>query len=149
MGKAVILDWMGTLYDKERDLLFSHSEQVVRELKSRGYATAVISLCHGNIERRRNQIQRTGIQHYLDQIIVADEKSEEQFLKCISVLGSTAEDTSIIDDRTKRGIKIGNKLGCTTYWIRSGEYAHELPDSETGQPTRIIRSLMDILEHLR
>jgi len=60
----------------------------------------------------------------------------------------TPATTAIVDDRTVRGIQIGNQLGCRTYWIQTGEYAHEMPNEETGEPTARINSIEDLLELL-
>jgi len=60
----------------------------------------------------------------------------------------TPENTHVVGDRTVREIKIGNALGCKTYWIQKGDYANETPNTETGKPTMIINSIEDLLDIL-
>ena len=76
------------------------------------------------------------------------DKTPEQFIECMRKLRVKPENTLVVDDRTVRGIQIGNKLGCQTAWIWKGEYAHEVPNKKTGQPTKIINSVEDLLHIL-
>lgn len=139
---AIIFDWAGTLYEKNKGL-YPYSEKVLQKLKSK-YKLAVISKAvSDNIETRLKQINKIG--KYFDVIIAEIDKTPKQFIKCMKKLNVNPEDTLVVDDRTLRGIKIGNKLGCQTYWIKNGEYAHETPNKETGNPTKIIKSVKDLL----
>ena len=61
--KAIIFDWAGTLYEKNKGL-FPYSENVLQELKPK-YKLAVISKAVSNsVEERLNQIN--GIKHYFN-----------------------------------------------------------------------------------
>lgn len=64
-------------------------------------------------------------------------------------MGVKPENTLVVDDRTVRGIQIGNHLGCQTAWIQSGQYSGETPNSETGEPTYRINSVEDLLKILK
>lgn len=83
-----------------------------------------------------------------DSVIVDTVKTPEQYLECINDMGTTPNKTAVVDDRTVRGVQIGNKLGCITFWVCAGKYAHEKPNQETGQPTYIITSVEELLELL-
>ena len=142
MIEAVIFDWAGTLYEKNEGI-FPYTEKVLRYLKPK-YKLAVISKAvSDNVETRLKQINE--LRQYFEVVIADKDKTQEQFIECMKELKVIPENTLIVDDRTLRGIKIGNKLGCQTYWIRNGEYAHELPNKETGNPTKIINSIEDLL----
>ena len=54
--------------------------------------------------------------------------------------------TLVVDDRSIRGIQIGNQIGCETAWIHNGKYSHEMPNEETGAPYYIIDSVEDLLK---
>ena len=140
--KAIIFDWAGTLYEKNKGL-FSYSEDVLQELKPK-YKLAVISKAVSNsVEERLKQIN--GVKHYFDFIIADVDKTPEHYIKCMKKLRVKPKNTLIVDDRTLRGIKIGNKLGCKTAWIQEGEYSNEIPNKETGNPYYTIKSIEDLL----
>ena len=146
MNKLVIFDWMGTLYERNKGP-FPESRQVLHELGRKGYSLALISLSKDQTGRRR-EIDRSGLANSFDIIIIDKEKTEVQYMGCIKRACSNPAHTVIVDDRTVRGIQIGNKLGCKTYWIQNGEYAHELPNAVTGHPTRTIKSVSELPHYL-
>ncbi len=142
--EGVIFDWIETLAINSEDGLFHYSEDVVKKLSSK-YKLSLISIAGFGVEKRKQEIEKSGLTKYFEHIIVDTIKTEEQYRDCMKCMKTTPEKTLVVDDRTLRGIKIGNKLGCQTYWIKNGKYAHELPNEETGQPTRIINSVEDLL----
>lgn len=140
---AIIFDWAGTLYEKNKGL-FPYSERVLRKLYNKNYKLAVISKAvSDSVETRLKQINE--IRQYLDVIIADVDKTPKQYLDCMEELNVKPKNTLIVDDRTLRGIKIGNKLGCQTYWIKNGEYSNETPNKKTGKPTKTISSVEDLL----
>lgn len=142
--KAIIFDWMGTLYEKNKGL-YPYSEEVLKNLKQ-GCKLGLVSIAKSGLEKRKQELESSGIMPYFDSVIVDISKTAEHYLRCMREMGTTPETTAIVDDRTLRGIMIGNQLGCKTFWIQKGEYAHELPNEETGRPTFIINSVKDLLE---
>ncbi|MFH1377083.1 MAG: HAD hydrolase-like protein [Candidatus Woesearchaeota archaeon] len=147
MIKGIIFDWVKTLSSGSRSL-FPYSERVLKECKKRGYKLGLISLAGRGIEERWEDFRVTGILKYFDSVLVGGEKTEEQFLQCMKEMGTTPETTAIVDDRSIRGIAIGNSLGCTTFWIQKGKWAHEAPNKETGEPTYRINTIEDLLTYL-
>ncbi len=144
--KAVIFDWVGTLYQFGGHGLFPISEKVLQELKKK-YKLAVISRdVTSDIETRSRQINNVG--HYFDFIVVDKIKTPEQFTECMQRLGVKPEDTLVVDDRVDRGIQIANNLGCKTAWVQKGIFADIRPSNETGQPTYKINSVGDLLKIL-
>lgn len=141
--RGIIFDWMGTLYEKGRGL-FPFTERVLRELKPR-YKLGLVSIARDGIEVRKRQLQESGIIHLFDSVIVDTSKTDAHYLRCMEEMGITPADTAIVDDRTVRGISVGNRLGCTTFWIQVGEYGRELPNSETGEPAFKINSVEDLI----
>ena len=142
MIKAIIFDWVGTLYQFGGNGLFPYSERVLKELRPK-YKLAVISKAvSDNVDNRLSQIN--AIKKYLDFIVADVNKTSEQFIACMKKLEVKPRET-VVDDRMDRGIQIGNQLGCITYWIKDGKYSDILPNEETGQPTKIINSVEDLL----
>ncbi len=145
MIKAIIFDWVGTLYEKNKGL-FSYTKKVLQKLKSK-YKLAIISKAGSDsVEIRLKQINK--IKHYFDVIIVDRDKIKEQYLDCMKKLNVKPENTLVVDDRMLRGIIIGNKLGCKTAWIKRGKYSHEIPNEKTGEPAYKINSVEDLLKIL-
>lgn len=143
--EAIIFDWIGTLYQRDRGL-FPEAKRVVKELSSR-YNLGLISLANEE-EKRLEELDSSGIEEYFSSIIVATEKTPKQYLKCIEEMETTPKRTAIVGDRMIREIQIGNKLGCATFWIPRGEHAHETPNEETGEPTYTIDSISELVRHL-
>ena len=147
MKKAIIWDWIGTLYKRKKGL-YPFTKKVLQELKSRGYKFGLVSLTKIGVKARKEELNSSGIMHYFDSIIIDTCKTPKHYKKCMREMGTTSGDTIIVDDRTIRGIKIGNKIGCETYWIQKGEHSQEIPNHKTGEPTYRIDSIKDLLDLL-
>ncbi len=145
--KGVILDWIGTVYQRDQGP-FLHSQRVLKELKRRGYRLGLVSLAAAGIDRRTAEVETSNLKPYFDCIIIEGEKGPEQYLRCMEALETSPDTTAIVDDRTDRGIQVGNQLGCTTVWIQKGEYESKLPTLETGEPTHRIDSIDQLLDIL-
>ena len=141
--KGIIFDWVGTLSDGSRKL-FPCSMRVIEKL-SKNYRLGLVSLAGHGVEARKEDIESTGVLRYLKSVIIDTSKNQEHYLRCMREMETTPETTLIVDDRTQRGIMIGNQIGCRTFWIKDGPYSHEIPDEKTGQPTKIINSVEDLL----
>ncbi len=146
MIKAIIFDWIGTLYRFGGKGLFPYSERVLRELHKK-YKLAVISKAVSeDTVRRARQIYT--IEKYFGFTAIGENKTPEQFISCMRIMDVKPENTLVVDDRVDRGIQIGNALGCKTAWIRYGKYAHMIPNSRTGEPTYKINSIEHLLKIL-
>lgn len=144
--EGIIFDWRGTLADRDHSV-FDFSKIVLSELKNRGYKLGLISTGK-NIDERKQIIARSGLQSFFDVVMVDTTKTLEHFKQCISQIGTLPETTCIVDDRTIRGVKDGNALGCMTIWIRKGKFKNELPNEETGEPTHQIKTIKDLLHYI-
>ena len=141
--EGIIFDWMGTLYKRNYGL-FPYSEKVLQKLKLK-YKLGLVSIAKEGIEIRKKELENSGIVYLFDSVIVDTSKNLKHYLRCMKEMGTEPKTTKIIDDRTLRGIKVGNQLGCQTFWIQKGEYAHEIPNKETGKPAYTINSIEDLL----
>lgn len=149
--EAVIFDWNETLADKSKGKIFPWSERVLQHLLARGYKMGLISLAktgdtrEKRIANREIEIKGSGLKDYFTHVLVEEVKTPEQFVECMRQLNVRPESTLVVDDRTVRGIQIGNQLGCQTAWVQRGEYSGEVPNAETGEPTYRINSVEDLL----
>ena len=144
--KAIIFDWIGTLYGRESGV-YSFSERVLKELSEK-YQLGLISQARFGVDQRRGEIAKSGLENYFAYIQVTEIKSDETYSEMIKQMQLNANEVAIIDDRVIRGVKIGNQLGCVTYWVEKGEFPHEHPNEETGQPTQRINTVEDLVELL-
>lgn len=147
--KAIIFDWGRTLYDVDIKKEISDSEDVLSYCKQKGYRICVASLARpltgDNVEERRKQIENSSLDRYLDMIEVSDAKEKDEMLNnLVQKLNLSKEEILFVDDRVVKSIKYGNRNGYPTVWLKSGPFANELPNSETGTPTFTIEKLSDL-----
>lgn len=145
---VIIFDWIGVLSAGSKGGIFPYSQRVLQELKPK-YKLGLVSLAGFGNERRVKDIEESGLKRYFDSIVVDTTKKPEHYTQCMNELESYPESTLIVDDRTVRGIQIGNKLGCKTCWVMYEKYLHETPNEETGEPTYRIKSIENIFEVLK
>lgn len=146
MIEGILFDWTGTLYEKRRGL-FPDAFLTLELLKPK-YRMGLVSRGRGNGESRVKEIREAGVWDFFDAIVIDPNKEVEQFSQCIEKMDVSADKVLLVGDRTAVEIRVGNTLGCQTYWIRRGEYVNELPNKATGRPKRIIETVSDILRYL-
>lgn len=143
---GVILDWMGTL--NERNVgLFSFTKDVLDYLKPK-YKLGLISVAGEGIKKRTKEINESGIKHYFDSIIITSKKTPEEYLKCCKELNIKPERSAVVDDIAIVGVKIGNEVGATTFWVHEGDRSHLIPTDETEKPNFKIKSINELKNFL-
>lgn len=145
MPQAIIFDWIGTLVDRNNGP-YSWSKEVLSTLSPK-YRLGLISK-RSDPEKGRMELEKFGLSEYFDSVVIARRKTIAEFIKCMNQLDVSHAGTHVVGDRTIREIRIGNQIGCTTYWIQRGEHSHELPNRRTGEPSYRINSVKDLLEIL-
>lgn len=144
--RAIIFDWGRTLYDVDTIKEISDAEDILLYCKQKGYKICVASLARpltgDSVEERRKQIENSLLGKYFDMIEVSDAKEKDEMLdNLVKKLNLSKEEILFVDDRVVKSIKYGNKNGSPTAWLKSGPFADELPNNETGIPTFIIEKL--------
>jgi len=124
------------------------SENVLQRLKH-SFQLVLVSLAGFGNKRRMQNIDESGLRKYFNSIVIDTTKEPRHYLRCMNEMSTDPVQTLIVDDRTVRGIKIGNELGCQTCWIMEDKYLHETPNEETGEPTFRIKSIKDIFEVIK
>ena len=145
--KGIIFDWIGTLFERNNKL-YPDAMRVLKELKKRRKPVGLVTLTGKDKTARTLEIHGAGVMRYLECIMIEEAKTPEVYLECMEEMRTTPEETAIVGDRTIREIRVGNELGCPTYWIQRGDYEHETPTEETGEPTAIITTVSEILKFL-
>jgi len=148
MIKAIIFDWGRTLFDPEAKKELPDAEEVLSYCKQKGYKICVASLVRPPTttkEERENQIKNLVLGKYIDIFEVSEDKEKDKILnKIVAELNIQKEEILMVDDRIVKSIKYGNKNGHPTAWLQIGMFANELPNPETGTPTYIINSLLEL-----
>ncbi len=146
--KAIIFDWGRTLFDSTTKKEFTDADDILAWCKDRGYRMACASLVsvHANatLEERRHQIENSPLRGYFEFVEVTDQDKDMILDSLVAKLAVPRNEIAIIDDRTLRGIRYGNKRGHPTIWFQNGKFADEIPTDDTGVPTHTIHSLGEL-----
>lgn len=150
MIKAVVFDWYGTLFEKNRGP-FPDSLSTLQELERRNIKLGLVSKTRFP-DKVQFELNGSGLWSFFNQNnkFLTLEKNQNQFLYFAGIYNLSPRDMAVIGDRAaeNREIHIGNQVGCQTYWIQRGEYSQELPNATVGQPTQIITSVREILKYI-
>ncbi|MEK7059998.1 MAG: HAD family hydrolase [Patescibacteria group bacterium] len=145
--KAIIFDWGRTLFDPEIKKELPESKEILLYCKERGYKICVASLVRTGttLDERTNQIESLPLKKYIDMFEVSEDKEKGEILdKLVKKLNLPKEEILLVDDRTVKSIKYGNRNGHPTVWLQNGKFANELPNTDTGIPTYTIKSLLEL-----
>ena len=150
--EGIIFDWIGTLSAGSKGGVYPYSEKVLqylREKKEIKYRIGLVSIAGFGVKERIKDLEKTGIIYYFDSIIINDKmKTPKHYIQCMHEMGTVPRTTIVVGDTASLEIRIGNKLGCKTYWIQNSVFAPEPPNKKTGEPTKIINSVEDLLKIL-
>ena len=145
MIKAIIFDWGRTLWDNENGVLFPDTKETLEYLRGKGYRMALLSVTENTAEGLKlKRIQDGGLEPFFDKIVLCEEKGETEVQTINARWNLPYEDIMVIGDRTKADIRIANRLGTKSIWVRRGKFADELPDEETGTPTHTITTVGEL-----
>ena len=145
MVKVIIFDFGRTLYDRDNDRFFPEVPEVLEKLAPK-YKLVIVSMAvSDDPEERRKILKENNLEKYFDSMIFVKQDKDSAYEKVILDLRVNPEEIVIVDDRVKRGIAWGNRIGATTIWFRNGKFKDDLPDEKTGKPDYIINNLLKIL----
>ena len=147
MKKLIIFDWGRTLYNPETEKLFPDTIKILEYLSNK-YTLAIVALATAGrekIQERLQIIKENNLGKYFTSILFDIKDKDSMYEKTLKDLEVDPKDVIIVDDRIIRGIKWGNKNGTITVWFQNGKFKNEPPDEDTGEPTYIIHSLLDLL----
>ena len=134
----IIFDYNRTLYDPETDAL-SHGALELLKYSSKGNELFLISRAEPG---RSERLERSKIRKYFKRLAFVDVKTPELFLE----LSDEDKDAIVIGDRVREEIRIGNRLGMKTIWVRQGKFADEMPEGCDDKPTFIVTDLGEVRE---
>jgi len=125
-------------------------DEVLRELKSRGYELGIITnTVVSREEHVRMALRRIDLEKYFDVIVTSvdvgfNKPDERIFLKALKAVNVKPEEAVMVGNRIAADILGGNKIGMKTILYKWNErYSNEITTPEE-QPTRIINSLKEL-----
>lgn len=149
MIKGIIFDWIGTLSAGSRGGVYPYSEKVLKYLKDKKIELGLISIAVFGIEKRIMDIKNCNLAKYFTHIkVIEGIKLPEHYLECMERLNTNIKDTAIIGDSMYQEIRVGNQLGCATYWVTKTGFDDAQPGGSTGEPSFRIDTVEDLLNIL-
>lgn len=114
MIKAVIFDWINTLYSYEQGL-YPFSKETLDYLKPK-YSLGLVTLALPGIKERKEEIKKSGLENYFKVVVIELKKTGEEYLKCVNSLGFSPEECVVVDDQLGN-ILAAQSVGCGVYWV--------------------------------
>lgn len=121
---------------------FADAVQTLRELRQAGYLLFLVTF--GRPVRQKNKIDRLRIAPFFDKIVNEGPPSHDYwFTELFEEYKLDPGEAVCVGDRTHDEIRAGNRLGCTTVWMRRGRFSEEEP-AEGDRPGYQIRYLAQL-----
>jgi putative hydrolase of the HAD superfamily len=137
MPYSIIFDWKRTLYNPETGKLIPGASQILKHFSD---LKIPLFLIGKGKEEMYAEVKRLDVEKYFQEVLfVGSSKSPQNFAPHIDP--NNPKSTIVIGDRISSELRIGKSLGCTTVWIRQGEFASEEPESDEQKPDFVFESL--------
>ncbi len=121
---------------------FPDAVHTLRELRRAGCLLILVTF--GRAVRQKNKIDRLRIAPLFDKIVNEGPPSHDYwFSELLDEYKLAPREVVCVGDRTHDEIRSGNRLGCTTVWMRRGRFAEEEP-AEGDRPDYQIRFLAQL-----
>ncbi len=140
--KKIIFDFNRTLYQPELGQLVPKTKIVLAQLIQRGYSLVLVARAAPG---RKNLIKRLGITPFFSKIITTTNKSQALFKRLAK---GELQFCTVVGDRVRKEIAIGNDLHMRTIWLRRGMFSNERPRNKQEAPSKIIYRLSSLLKLL-
>lgn len=141
MKKAIIFDFMRTLYDADKSELFSNVPEILEYLKE-NYDLYLITRMETD---RDSVVASTNIHRYFKKYSSVETKNAAHFKSITS--DENYDEIFVIGDRLNEEIRIGNFLSYKTIWLKKGKFSNE-GDPQITNPWRTISDITEIREIL-
>lgn len=142
-NKAIIFDFMRTLYDPESGELIPGAYKLL-EYCSRKNDCYLVSHKEG---QRQNLFEKLDIEKFFIEIKLVERKDIPGFRDLVKA--KKYHVVYIVGDRIDGEIRIGNKLKFTTIWFRFGKFMNEIPRNVGEEPDYVVTNLIEIKEILK
>ena len=130
----IIFDYNRTLYDPETGELVVGAREAVEALSARG---ATLHLVSRNEPGRTDALHALGLAEYFASISFVDDK-EAPMRKIAETANAPLY---VVGDHLHNEIRIGNRIGARTVWLKAGKFEGLVPESPHDEPWRTIERL--------
>jgi len=127
-----------------------HLDEVLAELKQRGYKLGVITnTVTSREEHVRLALRKIDCEKYFDVIVTSvdvgcNKPDKKIFLTALKMLGVKPKEALMVGNRITADIAGGNQLGMTTVLLKWNKRYLEKITSPKEQPTHVIKSLKEL-----
>jgi putative hydrolase of the HAD superfamily len=138
------------LWEAEALQKLPHLDEVLAELKQRGYKLGVISnTVTSREEHVRIALRKIGCEKYFDAVVTSvnvgcNKPDKKIFSTALKKLGVKPEEAVMVGDRIKTDIAGGNRIGMKTVLLKWNKRYLEEIGSPEEQPSCTIKSLREL-----
>lgn len=136
----IIFDYNRTIFNPDTNNLYDGVLGVLNKLS----ASHDLFLVSKYESRRKDTINKLGINDYFKKVILVKEKTLDIF----SSLTEGDKNVFVVGDRVKGEIYLGNLLGFKTVWIKQGKFSNDVYTKIEEKPDYIIEEIKQLIEIL-
>ena len=136
---TIIYDFNRTIFDPETGTLMDGALTLLQIHTAEGHTLHLVSKREAD---REATLARLGIGKYFDSVQFVEEKQDA--LKALIEAAETP--VYVIGDHLHSEIRLGNRLGARTIWLKRGRFADLRPEGPDDMPWRTISHLGELLE---
>lgn len=160
MVRAVLFDLGDTMIDEEKITgghlweatlqKLPHLDEVLTELKKRGYKLGVVTNTSTSREEHvRVAMRRIDIEKHFDVVVTSvdlgfGKPDERMFFTALRKLWVSPEEAAMVGNRLDTDILGGNRAGMKTILLRWNDRTPAQASSQQEEPTRTITSLKEL-----
>lgn len=138
MKKIIIFDFNRTIYNPENNSVIAGAIELLTKLNQEQYELHLLSMAQPS---RMELIENLGLKQLFTSIQLCQSKTKTLFEQLIQNSNADVANSFVVGDRTKKEIALGNQVGLTTIWVKTGKFASELPESIEETPHYTISQL--------
>ncbi len=112
--------------------------ELLRALKGAGHNLFLVSKLEAG---REETLTALGMSSFFEETFFVEEKGET--LK--KIISTSPSPVFLVGDHLYSEIRLGNKLGGKTIWLKVGRFANLLPEEPDDEPWRTVSSLEEVL----
>lgn len=142
MNKIIIFDFNRTLYDPEAERLMYGVRPLLRRLRTMRFTVILVTTVQPS---RIQRIRHLGLFDLCEEVVTVSHKSARPFRRLIITYQADVSRSFVVGDRVRQEIRLGNRCGLQTIWLKRGRFRLEEPQSGEEIPQFTIRDLRQLL----
>ncbi|MFA7310170.1 MAG: HAD family hydrolase, partial [Candidatus Paceibacterota bacterium] len=138
--KAVIFDFIRTLYDPVTTTLYPGVRGMLEDLGSRQQLILYSRKDHSRSELLRS----TGIEHHFKTAYFVEKKDAKSLKRILNENDLSPDRCIVVGDMVTSELAAANELGIDTVWFRQQSFAKVLDLSASFDPTHTVRTIEEL-----